>query len=323
MRLKYAAVVLWALTAIPMDCYCWGFYGHKRINSIAVFLLPPEMLGFYKQNIGFLREHSVAPDKRRYIVQEEGPRHYLDLDYYGADYRNRLPRNWDSAVAKFTVDTIVKHGTLPWWVSIIMHRLTDAFVEKDPAKILKLSAEIGHYIADAHVPLHASANHNGQLTGQHGIHAFWESRIPELFADRHWNFFLGRASYIENPTEFIWNRLYESARAADTVLQFERDLNNQFRSSMKFAFEERNGKTIRQYSSRYARAYDRKLKGMVERRMQESMMAVASFWYTAWVNGGQPLLNANLQHEIERSSKEDKLLDSLWRNGTLSGKECD
>jgi hypothetical protein len=321
--LKCGAVLIWALTAIPKDCYCWGFYGHKQINSVAVFLLPPDMLGFYKQHIGFLRDHSVAPDKRRYIVQEEGPRHYLDLDYYGSDYMTRLPRNWDSAVARFTADTIVKHGILPWWVAIMMRRLTDAFAEKDKGKILKLSAEIGHYIADAHVPLHASANHNGQLTGQQGIHGFWESRIPELLAERHWNFFLGRASYIQDPAGFIWNRLYESARAADTVLLFERELNNQFVSSMKFAFEERNGKTIRQYSSRYARAYDRKLKGMVERRMQQSMMAVASFWYTAWVNGGQPLLEARTANEIETISNEDKLLDSLWRHGRRTGKECD
>jgi hypothetical protein len=68
----------------------------------------------------------------------------------------------------------------------MLQRLTNAFREKDQARILKLSAEIGHYVADAHVPLHASTNHNGQLTGQEGIHAFWESRIPELLAEKEW-----------------------------------------------------------------------------------------------------------------------------------------
>ncbi len=64
----------------------------------------------------------------------------------------------------------------------MLARLTTAFKNKDPAKILKLSAELGHYIADFHVPLHASSNHNGQYTNQKGIHGFWESRIPELLA---------------------------------------------------------------------------------------------------------------------------------------------
>ena len=31
----------------------WGFYGHKKINRMAVFTLPPEMLGFYKKHIEY------------------------------------------------------------------------------------------------------------------------------------------------------------------------------------------------------------------------------------------------------------------------------
>ena len=58
-----------------------------------------------------------------------------------------------------------------------------AFIEKDSDKILKYSADLGHYIADAYVPLHTTENYNGQLTGQKGIHAFWESRLPELFSE--------------------------------------------------------------------------------------------------------------------------------------------
>jgi hypothetical protein len=62
---------------------CWGFYGHQRINYLSVFLLPPEMLVLYKPNISFLEEHAVDPDKRRYAVVEEAPRHYIDMDTYG------------------------------------------------------------------------------------------------------------------------------------------------------------------------------------------------------------------------------------------------
>ena len=51
--------------------------------SYAVFLLPPEMIVLYKPNIQFLNEHAVDPDKRRYAMAEEGPRHYIDIDHYG------------------------------------------------------------------------------------------------------------------------------------------------------------------------------------------------------------------------------------------------
>jgi hypothetical protein len=42
------------------------------------------MISFYKPNINFISSHAVDPDKRRYAVAEEGPRHYIDLDRYAA-----------------------------------------------------------------------------------------------------------------------------------------------------------------------------------------------------------------------------------------------
>ena len=66
--------------------FCWGFYAHQKINYYAVFLLPPQMLLFYKPHIQFLSEHAVDPDKRRYAVTEEAPRHYIDLDVYGTSF---------------------------------------------------------------------------------------------------------------------------------------------------------------------------------------------------------------------------------------------
>lgn len=312
---KSLLLLFWLFVAQPS--FCWGFYAHQKINYYAVFLLPPQMLLFYKQNIGFVSEHAVDPDKRRYLIPEEGPRHYIDLDRYAAD---SLPQGWDSAVAKFTGDTLQAHGTVPWWVQTMKARLTHAFKEKDGAKILKLSAEIGHYIADAHVPLHASSNHNGQLTDQTGIHGFWESRLPELLAEKEWDFFIGHADYVKNTADFIWKRVRESAAAADTVLKVEKALAQTFPAA-RYAFELRNGAVQRQYSSAYAKAYNNGLKGMVERRMRSSVYAVASFWYTAWVDAGQPDLSL-LTHAAfsEAELKEFEDLNNAWRAGAVKGR---
>lgn len=311
------------LLSIPSrQCFCWGFYAHQKINYYAVFLLPPQMLAFYKPNIEFLSEHSVDPDKRRYAVAEEGPRHYIDIDRYGQYPFDSLPRKWNEAVARYSQEELQKHGILPWWLQIMHARLTQALKEKNGAKILKLSAEIGHYIADAHVPLHASGNHNGQLTGQQGIHGFWESRIPELLAEKEWNFFIGKASYLKNPPEFIWARVLESAAASDSVLKFEKSLNDSFSPDQKFSFENRNGIIVRQYSSAYAIAYNKLLAGMIERRMRQSIFAIASFWYTAWVDAGQPDL-AQLGNEkfTEEDLKEFEELNRAWRNHSNTGNE--
>ena len=310
------------ILCLHLECFCWGFYGHKKINNYAVFLLPPQMLILYKPHIDFITNHAVDPDMRRYAVAREGARHYIDIDRYGKYPFNELPRKWDDARAKFSEDSLQDHGIVPWWVQTMLYRLTGAFKEKDQVKILKLSAEIGHYIADAHVPLHASSNHNGQYTNQQGIHGFWESRVPELLADKEWDFFIGKADYIKDPGNFIWQRVLESAAAADTVLKYEKELSEQFPPHQKFSFENRNGMVVRQYSSAFTKAYDLKLKGMVERRMRMAIYSVASFWYTAWVNAGQPDLAKLLNKEFSADDlKEFENLSNTWKNSKIIGRE--
>ena len=304
---------------IAKQSFCWGFFGHRKVNYYAVFLLPPEMIVFYKPHLDFIVEHSVDPDKRRYAVSGEAPRHYIDMDKYGPYPYRSLPRKWNDAIAKYSQDSLMAHGIVPWWVNTMLSRLTNAFKEKDQVRILKYSAEIGHYIGDAHVPLHASSNHNGQLTDQKGIHGFWESRIPELLADKQWDFFIGRAEIIRNPLEFIWQRVLESAAAADTVLKFEKQLSKTFPADQRYSFEDRNGVIIKQYSSAYTIRYDEMMKGMVERRMRQAIYAVACLWYTAWINAGQPDLTKLVNKEFsEEDLKEFEMLNAAWKNSQFA-----
>ena len=285
-------LLLWMFYCLPKSTYCWGFFVHRFINFHAVFLLPTEMIGFYKNNIHFLSEHAVDPDKRRYILPEEAPRHYIDLDHFKQDDSLLLSRDWKKAVEKFSEDTLQAHGIVPWWIQVVKANLTKAFAEKDKDAILKYSADIGHYIGDAHVPLHASSNHNGQLTNQLGIHGLWESRLPELFAAAQYDMLMDKAVYLKDPLAFIWDRIDQSAAAADTVLTVEKNLSNAMHDRNIFSYEKRNGKYERIYAIDYATQYHQALKGMVERRMRASTHAIASFWYTAWVDAGQPNLSA-------------------------------
>jgi hypothetical protein len=310
------------LILIYHHTFCWGFFAHRQINYHAVFLLPPQMIVFYKKHIEFLSEHAVAPDMRRYAIAEEGPRHFIDIDHYGSFPYENLPRNWNDAVEKYSEDSLFQHGIVPWWLQVMQRRLTEAFKEKNSNRILKLSAELGHYMADAHVPLHATSNYNGQKTNQHGIHGFWESRAPELLAEKEWDFFIGKATYINKPADFIWERVLESAAAVDTVLKYEKILSAEFPPDQKFSFENRNGKTIRQYSTAFTKAYDKMLNGMIERRMRQSIHAIASFWYTAWVDAGQPDLSKLTNLKLSQEDlNEMENLRQLWQNNVIQGRE--
>lgn len=302
----------------------WGFYGHKKINRLAVFTLPKGMFSFYKNNIEYITEHAVDPDKRRYAVKNEAPRHYIDIDHYHHDSLTPfeyVPRKWQDAVDKFTEDTLQAYGIVPWHVNTMQHWLTMAFKEKDIKKILKLSAELGHYIGDASVPLHTTENYNGQLTNQKGIHGFWESRIPELFSDDY-DFWVGQSIYIENPLDFIWNRVKESHLALDSVLGFEKNLTTTFPSDQKYAFDNRGTQTIKTYSREYSKVYQDMLDGMVERRMRSAITSVGSYWYTAWMNAGQPDLD-KLEKKVvtEEEKKEAKKLEEEFKKGKIKGRE--
>ena len=88
----------------------WGFYGHRLINRMAIFTLPPEMIGFYKDNIEYLTEHAVDPDKRRYATKFEAARHYLDMDQYGEYPFERLPRTWYPFLARYAELYVVLDG---------------------------------------------------------------------------------------------------------------------------------------------------------------------------------------------------------------------
>jgi len=276
---------------LPLQSGSWGFFGHRHINYHAVFLLPPAMVSFYKKNIRYLADHAVDPDKRRYAIAEEAPRHYIDMDHYLQVPKDSLPKKWDDAVLLFSEDTLNAHGIAPWWIMVMQARLKKAFRECNADAILKISADLGHYIADVHVPLHASSNHNGQKTDQLGIHGFWESRLPELYAEKQYDFIIGPAAYLNSPLHFIWDRVYESAAAADTVLKVEKKISKDYPMDFRFAYESRNGVVLRQYAAQYAGIYHRKLNGMVERRMRDAIHGVASFWFTAWVDAGQPDLS--------------------------------
>ncbi len=284
-----------SLIGILIACSGWGFFAHKKINRLAVFILPPEMIGFYKKNIEYITDASCNPDRRRYAVPEEAARHYIDLDDYGDSAAYKLPRYWKDAVNKFSNDSLQAHGIVPWHINSVFYALRDAFFVRDPQKILRYSAELGHYVADAHVPLHTTSNYDGQKTGQNGIHAFWESRLPELYS-HDYDFFVGKAAHIKNVQLKAWNIITSTHACLDSVLSIEKKL-SEIEGDKKFSFETKGRQTIKVYSKEYSHEYHKLLDGMVERQMQRSVKALGDFWYTAWVDAGQPDLKKLIDYK--------------------------
>lgn len=314
--MKSAIRFLLCCTAIPLFS-SWGFFAHKHINQLAIYTLPAEMMAYYKLHVNYLRDHAVDPDKRRYSVEEEAARHYLDADYYEQVLPlDTIPRRWKEAVEKYSEDTLKAYGIGPWHLEKLIWRLQEAFMRKDEKAILKQSAEIGHYAGDLCVPLHATMNYNGQMTNQRGIHGFWESRLPELFSVDY-DFYVGPAQYLDDINHSIWNAFEESYAALDSVLRFERELSLTYPEEKKYTFEQKGNGIVKVYSKEYSKSYHDVLNGMVERRMRRAIHLVGCLWYTAWVNAGSPPLGYKFIEYAISEVPESKTDDAIKRP------ECD
>ena len=322
----FTRIILFGLyLIISPSSYGWGFHAHRLINRMAVFCLPQEMLPLYKAEIDYLEMHAVDPDKRRYAVAEEAARHFIDLEFYCRDSKEcTLPQKRQDAVALFSEDSLQANGEVPWHILRMMFRLEKAFTERNRSAILKLSADLGHYIGDAHVPLHTTDNHNGQKTGQTGIHGFWEGRIPEL-CSKEYSYWAGKAEYLSHPEEAIWEAVWESHRALDTVFSAERESMISLAEDERYGYESRGSSTQLVRSEKWARLYAEKMQGMVERRMIQAIQLTAAIWFTCWVNAGKPDLRFEKKLPDPVQIQEEEELEKKFQtaNSPLGKSHCD
>ena len=316
------AFILLLFTGSINLLFAWGAWGHKHINRAAVFALPDSMRKFYYNHIDFITEGAVVPDLRRGILNDksESPRHYIDVEDFHEPV-SALPKTTTEAYTKYDSSFLNKTGYLPWYIQNLIEKLTQAFQKRSKSEILFLSAELAHYVGDAHMPLHTASNYNGQLTGQKGVHALWESEIPELFGNSY-NFKTEGATYIPDITAETWNIITHAHSLEDTLLSDEKKVRKNFNPGNMYK-KDAAGNNILSYnqpvfSDEYARQFNNGMNGMVEKQLRLSIQDVANYWYTAWVNGGSPeLLSLDDVHLTSQNQKNYKLEYKAWSKGKL------
>ena len=271
----------------PSPLLGWGFWAHREINKMAIASLPGPLRQFFEQHADSIIARSVEPDLRRRWDKEEGFTHYIDIDRYGKYPFKDLPRSYDLAVRKFGKGFVDSNGTVPWRIVEFTKGLTKAFRDRDTAAIVFYASNLGHYVADAHVPLHTTENYDGQMTDQKGVHWRWESGIPERYGST-FHLVPQHAEFLADPLGAAFDAVLESYEKVDSVLSLDREALAQTPEKDRYVQKTVRGRVVNEYSGEYFRRYDRLLKGMVERQMNEAIDAVASYWYTAWVNAGKP-----------------------------------
>jgi len=280
--MRCAAILLAAFLAVPSSASAWGFEAHKFIVDRMIALLPVELRPLFEQRRAFVVERAIDPDLWRNVGwDEEPPNHFLDLDHeaFGPYPFEGLPRDYADAVQKFGKDFINEQGTLPWRTAEFYGRLQREFasLKRQPApgyafdNIALYSAILAHYVADGHVPLHGVVNYDGQLTQQQGIHSRWES---ELFDRNRTKLKIAPPAIapVSNPRDFMFLTLLASNRAAANVL-----------ASDKAAAEGREF-----YDDGYFEKFGTGTLPTLERRLNDSIAAVAAAITGAWEQAGKP-----------------------------------
>lgn len=212
------------------------------------------------------------------------------------------------------VDTMAHHGLLPITLIKRYHQLVKAFSSEDATYILKCMSDIGHYLADAHVPLHTTQNYNGQLSNQLGIHAFWETSVPELLASDSFDLVVGRAYYIDDIKQEVWRILRHSNGHVDQVLSTEKELRRKWPDDEEECPIRRTGGTVFGPCPEFTAAYHESIGGMVESQMQLAIKSVASFWWSAYVDAGQPPLSC-----LSLENSNSKFLEIISDDTKMKG----
>ena len=286
MRAFWAGAVLALVVLLPVSTSGWGMEVHRRLTARALDALPIEIRPFFAAQREFIIEHAVDPDLWRVVDLrtdrgDEDPNHFLDID--GLDeprpFKN-VPRTWDAFVARYGLDRASRMGRLPWRGEDIYQRLVTMFQNiakgtpayaRDNARYL--TAVLAHYVEDAHQPFHAVVNYDGQLTGQRGVHARFETELVL----RNWDGLkLGPVQLrpIDNMREAMFEFIIESESLAGAVLAADRAA--------------AAGREL--YDDTYFALFLGGVRPILERRLSESSSAVASAIVSAWTAAGKPAL---------------------------------
>ncbi|MBY0496539.1 MAG: hypothetical protein K2Y23_20215 [Cyanobacteria bacterium] len=292
--MRILIAILASLLALPLSASAWGFEAHKFIADRMIALLPAELKPLFENRRAFIVERAIDPDLWRNVGWDaEPPNHFLDIDYkaFGPYPFEALPRDYDQAVQKFGKDVIETQGLLPWRAQEFYGRLQREFESLKQKQmpgyardnIVLYAAVLTHYVSDAHVPLHAVVNYNGQLTDQTGLHSRWEA---ELFERNRSKLKIAPVPIkpVTNPRDFIFETLLVSNRAAPNVLASDR------KASAGREF----------YDDAYFEAFGAGTLPVLEKRLNESIASVAAMITGAWESAGRPAVPVELPRTPQR-----------------------
>jgi len=260
----------------------WGRDGHIIINGKASLSFPFQMNYFLTWSDS-LAAHGSDADYRKSSDPSEGPKHYIDIDNYST-FNNfgYITQSYDSAIALYGYQFVIDQGILPWAILWTYDSLKVALMQNQWHKAMLLASDLGHYIGDAHMPLHITRNYNGQYTNQSGIHSRFESTMIGKYKNE--IVFNGDSvNYIENVSDYVFNMIYHNYPFVDSVL-----------SADLYAISISGGS----YNNIYYLQMWNYSKNFTIDLFKRASISLAEMFYTCWVDAGMPLPTSSTENEV-------------------------
>ena len=277
MNSKYGILVCIVFTFSVLEqneVYAWGWEAHRYINEKAVDFLPPDM-DFFENYRVYLSQHSTDPD----TDDLPGYYHYIDIDYYPEFFAGTLPHDWDEIVDLYGYSVVTGNGIIPWIIELWTDSLSVLMSTGQWETVWQLAAELGHYVADSHQPLHLTLNYNGQLTGNYGIHSRYETYMinPHL-----------PLLPLPNSTSIYWSSIIDSVfQYIDELYPYVGEI---------IAADDLASNQDPTYGSRYYDVFWDELDSLTITAIHCAIIDLANIWHTAWINAGSP--NLSLADEV-------------------------
>jgi len=291
-RNAFRAAVLSCIAALaPSSASAWGFAGHRFIMARAIDLLPPQLKPFYEKNRDEIVARSVDPDLWRNVGWEDDPNHFVNFGVreYGEFPFVALPRDLESAIDKFGIATLKRNGMLPWRARELFGDLRRTFegfkrgTLYGPSDVILFSGALGHYIQDAHQPLHATNNYDGQLTRNQGVHARFERDLVEKFLPR-LRIEPRAPAPMPDARDAAFEALLSSYQQVDPVLKADS--------------EAVAGKDV--YDAEYFEKFFTRVRPVLEARLSAAITATASAFIGAWEQAGRPTVTLEGVRPVEK-----------------------
>ena len=299
--------------SLPALLTGWGFSPHRHLHAKAWTQLPRDLQVAWGGDPAMLVRHATSADARKHTDTLEPSRHYLDLDDVldvwpeASSSAELVGVSWQDYCTMVTsIDSTLdprRFGVLPWQLHWTYRKLVALMAATDstPADlddVLRTAADLGHYLADAHVPLHTTGNYNGQRTNQTGIHALWETHNVEHLMGSH-TCDLSEALPDYDPLWTPWDILRTSHRDVAHVLAAEAEW-RQLTQVHGWALR-RRGRTLSMLPSPEAlNCWDSLTGHRTWPRFCETSHIVASAWVSAWHDAGTPTLRHKSPASHER-----------------------